>query len=241
MSWFTEMKTSSKMFAGAVAVAVAGGAAYVLYRRHAAAQTTTNPQRGPDDEDDSDSNPAEAATDVPEYKVLVLGLDGAGKSSLLAALAGQPIPPSIPVTEGFHVISMNEKTATWNLWEVGGSQSCRVHWSRFFSKANLVVYVVDSTDTDRLEQSATALNGVLSDVELSGVPLLLVFNKQDVDGAAKADQLAEAFKLTELLQTRNVQLATSQVPPPDDSGTSDVAGIVQVKQLIISLCNVDSS
>ena len=56
--------------------------------------------------------------DMPsEYRIVVLGLDGAGKSSLMAALAGQKIPLSIPVTEGFNVINMNMENTTWNLWE----------------------------------------------------------------------------------------------------------------------------
>eukprot|EP00118_Oscarella_pearsei_P026218 m.309635 g.309635 ORF g.309635 m.309635 type:complete len:233 (+) comp47146_c0_seq1:42-740(+) len=225
----SDLKTKVLVAVGTVA---AGCAAYMLYRRHLS-RAQTRISDGDLADDDLAMEP-EAA--LPEYKVLVLGLDGSGKSSLLAALAGQPIPSSIPVTEGFHVINLNEDRAVWNLWEVGGSQSCRTHWPRFFAKTNLLVYVVDSADADRLEQSATTLMGILGDEELSGVPLLLAFNKQDITGAARADELSEVFKLTELLSTRTVQLASCQVPPPDDSGVSDTSGVVQVKQLICTMC-----
>ena len=57
-----------------------------------------------------------------EHRIVILGLDGAGKSSLMAALAGQKLSSSIPVTEGFNVINMNMEEATWNLWE--GSTHC---------------------------------------------------------------------------------------------------------------------
>ncbi|XP_062501547.1 uncharacterized protein LOC134178676 [Corticium candelabrum] len=225
-------KVLTVAFGGA---AVAAGA-YFIYKSW---KSTEHSSKDPDrDEEDVESESDDHEDVVPsEHRIVILGLDGAGKSSLMAALAGQKLSSSIPVTEGFNVINMNMEEATWNLWEVGGGQAYRQHWPRFLGNTSLLVYVVDSIDSKRFDESANTLWSLLGDEQLTNVPLLIVFNKQDIDGAKRPEELTEQFRLAEILKTRTVQLASSQVPPADDeTGVSEFQGIVQIKQLIISLC-----
>ena len=70
----------------------------------------------------------------------------------------------------------------------------------------MLVYVVDSADTERLDESSKTLWSLLEDKQLNEVPLLIVFNKQDVDGAKRPEELEEQFRLSEIVETRTVQV-----------------------------------
>jgi hypothetical protein len=100
-----------KVLAVAFGGAVVAAGIYMAYRYVKSQSPETDEE---DLEIDSEEPDGDTAS---EYRLVVLGLDGAGKSSLMAALAGQKIPSSIPVTEGFNVINMNMEDTTWNLWE----------------------------------------------------------------------------------------------------------------------------
>jgi GTPase SAR1 family protein len=129
---------------------------------------------------------------------------------------------------------------TPRLFAVGGGQAYRQHWHRFLDNTSVLIYVVDSADIDRLDESSKTLWALLEDKQLNDVPILIVFNKQDVEGAKRPEELAEQFRLSEIVETRTVRLASCQVPPEEDeTGSPEVLGVAQIKQLIISLCEVE--
>lgn len=84
-----------------------------------------------------------------QCKILMLGLDGAGKTTILYSLKlGQAIN-TIP-TIGFNVEQLSYKTINFLVWDVGGQQKLRNLWTHYFEKARGLIYVIDSSDSERI-------------------------------------------------------------------------------------------
>ena len=123
-------------------------------------------------------------------QVLLLGLDKAGKSSVLARLCGEEVRGLLP-TRGFSIrfleLAENPQPA-FKVWDVGGGYDVRRYWSAYYSKAHAVVFVVDATDRRRLQEISVALRALLDEEALLGLPLLLLANKQDLPNALQAHE-----------------------------------------------------
>ena len=83
----------------------------------------------------------------PDRKILFLGLDGAGKTSILFQLKDNKHAETVP-TVGLNVEQIQYKNHQFTLWDVSG-QASRL-WKHYFDKINAVIFVIDSTDVDRL-------------------------------------------------------------------------------------------
>lgn len=82
-----------------------------------------------------------------EAKILVLGLDCAGKTTILKSLADENIQQIKP-TEGFNIKTMKIGDSQITLWDLGGQKALREYWSNYFSNTSAIIYVVDSADVD---------------------------------------------------------------------------------------------
>ncbi|XP_076001287.1 ADP-ribosylation factor-like protein 14 [Genypterus blacodes] len=142
----------------------------------------------------------------PEAQILILGLDNAGKSTLLYKVKYNKSVTTVP-TIGFNVEMIDAKKHRKNIaltmWDVGGQEQMRQYWSSYHADAGAVVFVVDSADTRRLDEARHELEHTLRSDELRGLPLILLANKQDVDGALTVTELTERFHLRKLCSDRN--------------------------------------
>ncbi|XP_071348730.1 ADP-ribosylation factor-like protein 14 [Trachinotus anak] len=134
----------------------------------------------------------------PQVHVLLLGLDNAGKSTLLYKLKHNACVTTVP-TIGFNVEMLearkNRKNISLTVWDVGGQRKMREHWKSFHQDAAAVVFVVDSSDRERLEEARRELENTVRSEQLSGRPLIVLANKQDVNGALTATEIKERFNL----------------------------------------------
>ncbi|XP_039999856.1 ADP-ribosylation factor-like protein 14 [Xiphias gladius] len=142
----------------------------------------------------------------PEAQVLLLGLDNAGKSTLLYKLKLNARVSTVP-TIGFNVEMLearkNGKSVAVTVWDVGGQGQMRQHWESFHPGAAAVAFVVDSSDRRRLEEARRELEKTLRSDELPGRPLILLANKQDVDGALNATEIKDRFNLRRICSGRD--------------------------------------
>mmetsp|Transcript_129243 Transcript_129243/g.258075 ORF Transcript_129243/g.258075 Transcript_129243/m.258075 type:complete len:185 (-) Transcript_129243:95-649(-) len=129
-----------------------------------------------------------------ESRILMLGLDNAGKTTILKKMADEDISQIMP-TQGFNVKSIVSEGIKLNVWDIGGQQSIREYWSNYYESADVLVYVVDSSDKRRLEESGNQLKELLAQEALAKVPLLIYANKQDILQAATPDDIVDEFKL----------------------------------------------
>jgi len=132
-----------------------------------------------------------------ETRVLILGLDGAGKTTILYRLQVGDVVETIP-TIGFNVETVTYKNLTFSVWDLGGQTTIRPYWRCYYANTDAIIYVVDSSDHDRIGLSKSELLTMLEEEELRNALLLVFANKQDVKGALSPSQVSEALGLSSL-------------------------------------------
>eukprot|EP00401_Gymnodinium_catenatum_P055215 CAMPEP_0117517338 /NCGR_PEP_ID=MMETSP0784-20121206/31561_1 /TAXON_ID=39447 /ORGANISM="" /LENGTH=182 /DNA_ID=CAMNT_0005313217 /DNA_START=45 /DNA_END=593 /DNA_ORIENTATION=- len=129
-----------------------------------------------------------------EARLLVLGLDNAGKTTILKKMSSEDITHIMP-TQGFNIKSLVHEGFKLNVWDIGGQKTIRPYWSNYFDSTDALVYVIDSSDRRRLEESGKELVELLAEDKLASIPLLVFANKQDLLQAIQAPEIAEQLGL----------------------------------------------
>ncbi|XP_072027248.1 E3 ubiquitin-protein ligase TRIM23-like [Amphiura filiformis] len=137
-----------------------------------------------------------------EMRVVVLGLDNAGKSTILVKLKQNEFIPTIP-TIGFNVETVEYKNLVFTIWDVGGDPKLRPLWKHYYLNTQALIFVVDSTDGDRLEEAYDELAGLITEKQLKDAMLLVFANKQDSSQALSIDTITERLSLHKLLVGRS--------------------------------------
>ncbi|KAL9983652.1 hypothetical protein ACROYT_G005856 [Oculina patagonica] len=132
-----------------------------------------------------------------ELKLLFLGLDNAGKTTILKQLASENIEHITP-TQGFNIKTVASEGFRLNVWDIGGQRSIRPYWKNYFEQVEALVYVIDSADRKRLEETGLELYELLEEEKLNGVPLLVFANKQDLLSALPPDEISTELTLTNI-------------------------------------------
>ena len=137
--------------------------------------------------------------DRPSLHVLVIGLDHAGKTTILekikskfSTVPGLP-PGKIPPTIGMNIAKIQLKGSRVIFWDLGGQKKMRNMWERYYAEANAIIFVVDSADLVRLEEAKLSFDSVCDNDWLSDVPVITIANKQDLPGALTPGDLAINF------------------------------------------------
>jgi len=132
-----------------------------------------------------------------EMGILMLGLDAAGKTTILYKLRSEVVT-TIP-TIGFNVEEVNLQTSkhviNFTCWDVGGRDKIRALWRHFYQNQSALIFVVDCNDKERIEQAKDQLEAMLVEEKLQGKPLLVFANKQDLPGALSTSQVVEELGL----------------------------------------------
>ncbi|XP_026857925.1 ADP-ribosylation factor 4-like isoform X2 [Electrophorus electricus] len=114
-----------------------------------------------------------------EIRLLMVGLDAAGKTTVLYKLKLGEIVTTIPTL----------------VWDVGGQDIIRRLWKHYYPNTQGLIYVVDSSDCDRIEQASSELQNMLEEVELKDAVLLVLANKQDLPKAMPVQEMTERLGL----------------------------------------------
>nr|XP_011760078.1 ADP-ribosylation factor-like protein 1 [Macaca nemestrina] len=132
-----------------------------------------------------------------EMRILILGLDGAGKTTILYRLQVGEVVTTIP-TIGFNVETVTYKNLKFQVWDLGGQTSIRPYWRCYYSNTDAVIYVVDSCDRDRIGISKSELVAMLEEEELRKAILVVFANKQDMEQAMTSSEMANSLGLPAL-------------------------------------------
>ncbi|KAK0405679.1 hypothetical protein QR680_018133 [Steinernema hermaphroditum] len=114
-----------------------------------------------------------------ETRILMLGLDGAGKTTILYKLQSGETVKTIP-TIGFNVEQVTHKNIKFQVWDLGGQTSIRPYWRCYYQNTDAIIYVVDSADKDRMGLSKKELISMLEEEELKDAVVMILANKQDI-------------------------------------------------------------
>jgi len=129
-----------------------------------------------------------------EVRILILGLDNAGKTTILYRLHQGEVVTTIP-TIGFNVETVHYKNIRFQVWDLGGQSSIRPYWRCYYPNTNAIIYVVDSADQERVSICKEELISMLDEEELKDAALCVLANKQDLPGALTSAQVSEALGL----------------------------------------------
>ncbi|KAK3326876.1 ADP-ribosylation factor family-domain-containing protein [Apodospora peruviana] len=132
-----------------------------------------------------------------EVRILMLGLDAAGKTTILYGLKVNQQVTTIP-TVGFNVETVTIKNVKFNVWDVGGQDKIRPLWRHYYSGTQGLIFVVDSADRARIEEARTELHRIINDREMKDSLLLVLANKQDIEGAMKPQEVIEKLQLSKI-------------------------------------------
>ena len=127
-------------------------------------------------------------------KILFLGLDNAGKTTLLTALKYQKVNQT-PPTKHAHSEQLSIQNVNIHAFDLGGHSAMRKVWREYFPQIDAVVYLVDAADPDRFEESKKELDNLLNTEEIGSVPVLILGNKIDKKDAVNEDDFRLALGL----------------------------------------------
>ena len=140
-----------------------------------------------------------------ECRVLMVGLDAAGKTTILYKLKLGEIISTIP-TIGFHVESMEYKNLSFTCWDTGGSDKILRLWRHYFTNIQVLIYVVDSNDRDRISDAARdglgSLAWFMKEEQLRDAHVLVWANKQDLPNAMSVAEVTSKLGMNKLPRGR---------------------------------------
>lgn len=132
-----------------------------------------------------------------ETRIIMLGLDAAGKTAILYKLRLGDSVVTIP-TIGFNVEQVSYLNLQFNIWDIGGQDNLRPLWRHYYSNTDAIIFVVDSNDPERFGEAKQALHNVLQDDVLNGVPLLVFANKHDLPQAQSVSEVCKSLNLNSI-------------------------------------------
>ncbi|KAJ8361031.1 hypothetical protein SKAU_G00175560 [Synaphobranchus kaupii] len=132
-----------------------------------------------------------------QMRILMVGLDAAGKTTILYKLKLGEIVTTIP-TIGFNVETVEYKNICFTVWDVGGQDKIRPLWRHYFQNTQGLIFVVDSNDRERTQEAAEELQKMLQEDELRDAVLLVFANKQDLPNAMSISEMTEKLSLPSL-------------------------------------------
>jgi len=133
-----------------------------------------------------------------EMRILMLGLDAAGKTTILYRLKlGQSVT-TIP-TVGFNVETVQYKNVKFNVWDVGGQDKIRPLWRHYYTGTQGLIFVVDCADKERMDEAKKELHKIIGDREMKEAIILIFANKQDCKNALPPEDVPTRLDLEKLV------------------------------------------
>merc|ERR1711998_810362 len=132
-----------------------------------------------------------------DCRIVMVGLDAAGKTTVLYKLKLGEVVTTIP-TVGFNVETVEYKNISFTVWDIGGQDKIRKLWRYYYQGSDGLIFVIDSSDRDRIEDAREELSKMLIDEEMKDAALLVFANKQDLPHAMTAAEVTEKLGLHNL-------------------------------------------
>ncbi|XP_047401293.1 putative ADP-ribosylation factor-like protein 5C isoform X1 [Sciurus carolinensis] len=130
-----------------------------------------------------------------EHKVIIVGLDNAGKTTILYQFLTNEVVHTCP-TIGSNVEEIVLRKTHFLMWDIGGQEALRSTWSTYYSNTEFVILVIDSTDRDRLSTTREELYKMLAHEALRDASVLIFANKQDVKDSMTTVEISQFLTLS---------------------------------------------
>ncbi|GLJ29110.1 hypothetical protein SUGI_0573920 [Cryptomeria japonica] len=134
-----------------------------------------------------------------EVHILMVGLDSAGKTTILYKLNLDEVVQTIP-TVGFNVETVKHKNVTFVVCDVGSQENIRPLWKEYIGHSKCVIFVVDSDDRERISEAKDVLHNLLKEKELRDAAVVVFANKNDFPNAKSVLEITEELEMSSLTQ-----------------------------------------
>eukprot|EP00736_Rhodelphis_marinus_P013779 Rmarinus@m.24632 len=152
--------------------------------------------------------------------ILIIGLDNAGKTTLLYRLKTGKVmmhlPTQRPKLEEFEVGALKVRA-----FDVGGHENVRRVWSTFYDNLSAIIFILDSVDRERFEEAADELAAVLEEEGIQSVPIAVLANKCDLQTAASKLEVVDRLELSHSMQSRPGPIQVFQTSSYSGMGIMD--------------------
>nr|XP_004663363.2 ADP-ribosylation factor-like protein 13B isoform X1 [Jaculus jaculus] len=135
---------------------------------------------------------------VRKVTLVMVGLDNAGKTATAKGIQGEQ-PEDVAPTVGFSKIDLRQGKFDVTIFDLGGGKRIRGIWKNYYAESYGVIFVVDSSDEERMEETKETMSEVLRHPRISGKPILVLANKQDKEGALGEADVIECLSLEKLV------------------------------------------
>ncbi|XP_019695129.2 ADP-ribosylation factor-like protein 13B isoform X1 [Leopardus geoffroyi] len=135
---------------------------------------------------------------VRKVTLVMVGLDNAGKTATAKGIQGE-YPEDVAPTVGFSKIDLRQGKFEVTIFDLGGGKRIRGIWKNYYAESYGVIFVVDSSDEERMEETKETMSEVLRHPRISGKPILVLANKQDKEGALGEADVIECLSLEKLV------------------------------------------
>ena len=144
--------------------------------------------------------------------IVFLGLDNAGKSALLHVLKTDRVTQTRPTIHP-HSEELKMGNLVLNTYDLGGHETARKIWKDYFPAVNAILFLVDSVDTKRFPEARKELENILETPELSNIPIAILGNKIDMEGAVSDEELKASLHFDEIManETRPIEIFMTSV------------------------------
>jgi len=131
-----------------------------------------------------------------EMEIAVLGLQNAGKSTFVSVInTGTYDEKSMMPTIGFQMSKVQKGKVTIKIWDMGGQKKFRGMWERYCRGVEVIVFVVDASDFKTFPTCKKELKSLLAKGSVTSVPLLVLFNKNDLQTVVQPDVIVKELDL----------------------------------------------
>eukprot|EP00158_Paraphelidium_tribonemae_P004008 Partr_v1_DN26522_c0_g1_i1_m3604 putative ADP-ribosylation factor-like len=130
-----------------------------------------------------------------EMELTLVGLQNSGKTTLVNVIASGSFSSDMIPTVGFNMRKVTKGNVTMKLWDIGGQPRFRSMWERYCRGVNAIVFVLDSADGEKLDSAKTELQNLLQKPLLTGIPLLVLGNKNDLPGSLTVEEVIAKMDL----------------------------------------------
>ncbi|XP_066203674.1 ADP-ribosylation factor-like protein 13B isoform X1 [Saccopteryx leptura] len=135
---------------------------------------------------------------VRKVTLVMVGLDNAGKTATAKGIQGE-YPEDVAPTVGFSKIDLRQGKFEVTIFDLGGGKRIRGIWKNYYAESYGVIFVVDSSDEERMEETKETMSEVLRHPRISGKPILVLANKQDKEGALGEADVIECLSLEKMV------------------------------------------
>ena len=130
-----------------------------------------------------------------ELEMSVVGLQNAGKTTLINVLSTGEYDSETMPTIGFNLRHIKKGKVGFKVWDLGGQVKFRESWQKYCRGSDVIIFIVDAADYANIDCARDELHQLLDSHSLANIPLLILGNKNDLEGALNSEEIISQMQL----------------------------------------------